>query len=180
VDVYEEWDDMVYNIRRHKVDKIKSDIKMMRDFNPNVHFRKNGETMLHICAEYNLRSIFEWLVANHKAGVLRKNEAGETPFIVAAREGKLDIIRLYVENYSEYEDWDIDHKMADGWTALHYAAMNGFCSIVEYLIKNGANIDASDRLHRSALHWACRFNNVKMVKLLLSKHIKVETTDIEM
>jgi ankyrin repeat protein len=27
--------------------------------------------------------------------------------------------------------------MADGWTALHYASMNGFARIVEYLVKEG-------------------------------------------
>lgn len=136
--------------------------------------------MLHVCAEFNNRELFEWLVSDHKGGVFRKNEAGETPFIIAAREGKLDIIKMYLEKYNEYEDWNIDHKMADGWTAMLYAAMNGFCSIVEYLIRHGANVDASDRLHRSALHWACRFNNIKMAKLLLKHHIQVSTTDIEM
>jgi ankyrin repeat protein len=140
---------------------------MMKNFNPNAKFRRNGETLLHVCAEYNCRSLFEWLVSDHKAGVFRKNEAGETPFIIAAREGKLDIIKLYIEKYTEYEDYNIDHKMLDGWSAMLYAAMNGFCSIVEYLIKHGANIDNSDRLHRSALHWACRFNNIKMTLLLL-------------
>ena len=153
---------------------------MVKNFNPNAQVRRNGENLLHVCAEYNCRPLFEWLVSDHKGGPFRKNEAGETPLIIAAREGKIDIVKMYVEQYKDWEDYNLDQKMLDGWTAMSYAAMNGFCSVVEYLIKQGANVDSSDRLHRSALHWACRFNNVKMTSLLLSKGIKIETTDIEM
>mmetsp|Transcript_1356 Transcript_1356/g.1773 ORF Transcript_1356/g.1773 Transcript_1356/m.1773 type:complete len:149 (+) Transcript_1356:669-1115(+) len=71
--------------------------------------------------------------------------------------------------------------MLDGWTALMYASMNGFVSIVEYLVNHGgAEISATDRLHRTSLHWACRFNNLKVAQKLLSLGIRYDQTDIEM
>ena len=38
---------------------------MMKNFNPNVKFRTNGETMLHICAEFNCVELFEWVALEH-------------------------------------------------------------------------------------------------------------------
>ena len=179
-DIVEQWDNMVYDIKRQRVDKVKEDIKFIKNFNPNATFRRNGESLLHVCAEFNCRPLFEWLVSDHKGDPFKQNEAGETPLIIAAREGKFDIVKMFIENYSSWGDYLIDHKMADGWTAMQYATMNGFKQIAEYLIKNGADVNTSDRLHRSALHWACRFNNVKILEMLLAKNIKTETTDIEM
>ena len=57
--------------------------------------------------------------------------------------------------------------MHDGWTALAYAAMNGFCSIVEVLHKHGADINTKDRLQRNPFHWAARFDNTRVAKKLL-------------
>ena len=105
------------------------------------------------------------------------NSNGETPFIIAAREGKLEIIKMYVDKYEKWYAYDIDEVSNDGWTALLYASMNGYKSIVEYLIKNKANINCTDKMSRSALHWACRFNNLNLVKLLLQYDIKIDLHD---
>ena len=71
--------------------------------------------------------------------------------------------------------------MLDGWSALMYASMNGFVTIVEYLVVHGgADVSICDRLHRTALHWAARFNNIKIAEKLLKLGIKYDTTDIEM
>ena len=102
---------------------------------------------------------------------------GESPLIIAAREGKLEIVKLYIEKYSKWHSYNIEETNSDGWTPLLYACINGYKSIVDFLIKNKANINATDKMNRSALHWACRFNNVNLVKLLLSYEIRIDTHD---
>jgi len=69
--------------------------------------------------------------------------------------------------------------MKDGWTALFYASLNGFVSVVEYLKSKGANVSATDRLFKTALHYSARYNNVRMSKVLLDLGIKYELKDIE-
>ena len=70
--------------------------------------------------------------------------------------------------------------MADGWAAIHYAAMNGFINIVEVLVKEGqCDLNQTDRFHRSCLHWACRFNNVRIIECLLKLNIAYNNEDIE-
>lgn len=90
------------------------------------------------------------------------NEFGETALMIAAREGKLDIIKLILTNYKHYRDFNIDQQANDGWTALCFAAMNGFNASIEMLIKHGAKVDTFDKFKRSPFHWASRFNNPKI------------------
>ena len=42
-----------------------------------------------------------------------------------------------------------------------------------------ADINCSDRNHRTMLHWACRFDNVVLVKKLMKWKISYAMTDIE-
>jgi ankyrin repeat protein len=92
---------------------------------------------------------------------------------VAAREGKVDIIRYYIEKL-RYEV-DIDTPMADGWTAFFYASVNGYLLSVDTLVKDGkCNINAIDKFDRTALHWVARYNNKQMVKKLLDLVINYE------
>ena len=58
--------------------------------------------------------------------------------------------------------------MMDGWSALFYATANGYIFSVEVLVKEGhCNINHLDKYLRTALHWACRYNNKEMVEKLV-------------
>ena len=56
---------------------------------------------------------------------------------------------------------------------------NGYLSTVELLVARGANINATDKFKRSALHWAVRYNFVELVEYLLSIGINSEIIDVE-
>lgn len=153
---------------------------MNQNFHVKVEFKTNGETCLHLCAEFNQVELFKWFVEDFGADIACLNDAKETPFIIAAREGKTDIIRLYFDEYKQHNRFDINHKMVDGWCALHYATMNGFANIVELLVKEGeAEINILDRFQRNALHWACRFNSQRLIDKLLQLGIRYEMKDVE-
>ena len=59
--------------------------------------------------------------------------------------------------------------MADGWTALFYVCFNNFQALVTLLLENGADPNRLDRLQKSPLHYAARYNNVKISKILIDK-----------
>ena len=102
--------------------------------------------------------------------------------MIAAREGRADVIRLFIDVFQKEDglDIEINRKMLDGWSAIHYAAMNGFANVVEILVSEGkADLNAIDRFLRTALHWACRFNNSTMVKKLVDMDIRCDNHDIE-
>ena len=85
---------------------------------------------------------------------------------------------MMLDDYKE--DFEINIKSKDGWTALMYASYNGFTSIVELLLTTTkAKVDAVDRLNRTPLHWAARFANLKIIKLLFLHGCKLEHKDID-
>lgn len=124
--------------------------------------------------------MFEWLWKSYpNMDLMTANQAGETSFIVAAREGKLDFLKSFIECFTEENEFDINHKMKDGWTALFYASLNGFVSVVEYLKSKNANVSATDRLFKTPLHYSARYNNIRMSKVLLDLGVKYDLKDIE-
>lgn len=71
VDPVPKYDDLIYNIRKHKIDKVKEEIKK-DDRNPNKFkgttiVRNNGDTILHVCAESNQPDLFQWFIDHYDA-----------------------------------------------------------------------------------------------------------------
>ena len=52
-------------------------------------------------------------------------------------------------------------------TALHVAAKRPRGEIIKLILKSGAKIDAQDIAGRTALHYACLYNNLENVEILL-------------
>ena len=84
---------------------------------------------------------------------------------------------MYYESY--HNMFNPDARTLDGWTAFSYACVNGFLNTIEFLAEKRVNIHTSDRVKRTALHWACRFNNVKVVQLLLKLGLSLDIPDRE-
>lgn len=121
---------------------------------------------MHLCAEVGNEQLFSYFLSL-KGDFLARNYADETPFHLAAREGKLNILQLYFDTFK----FDIDHEsmvrmmydmlvmiLQDGWSAVHYAALNGFLSGIEAIHRKGATLTILDKLRRTPLHWACKYN----------------------
>ncbi|KAG0477137.1 hypothetical protein HPP92_013978 [Vanilla planifolia] len=58
-------------------------------------------------------------------------------------------------------------KDSQGRTALHMAAANGHLAIVEYLIGNQVDVNASNLEKNTPLHWACLNGHKEVVKALI-------------
>ena len=69
------------------------------------------------------------------------NKKGDSAFLVAARHGHVELLRRLHRDHGV----PLEHSNADGKTALHEAAQNGQTSSVEYLIGEGAEVDALKR-----------------------------------
>ena len=56
-------------------------------------------------------------------------------------------------------------------------ATYGKIELVEYAIKNGADVNAKDNYGRTALHWASRDDHLEIVKILLAHGADVNAKD---
>ena len=162
-----EYDDLCYKIKRGKIEEVKEHFRKNKDFNPKLAMKPNGDAILHVCAEFDQTAILEWAM-NHwrhkKIFADEQNEAGETPLMIAAREGKFNTVNMILTQFKK--GIHVDRKSKDGWTALFYAAHNGWMLIFNLLVNppNSASIFTYDRLGRSILHYGARFNNMRIVE----------------
>lgn len=92
----------------------------------------------------------------------KANPAGETPLMMAALQGQLDMVKLMVDEMEA----EINKT---GWTPLHYAAANGHNDVVKYLVDHAAYIDAESPNGTTPLMMAARAGHIETVKLLLDE-----------
>ena len=67
----------------------------------------------------------------------------------------------------------------DGWTALHYAAYNGYLAVCDALLAHDAQINAKDNWNRTPLHNAVYGANADVCELLLPRGAQVDAKDNE-
>ncbi|KAL8548069.1 hypothetical protein ACS0TY_007400 [Phlomoides rotata] len=90
-----------------------------------------------------------------------KSDKGDTPLILAAKEGKVDIAKYLISRGA-----DITMTDCTGFTALHWAATYDDTEIVALLLSKGADIEA-DSIGGTPLHCAAKFGKPGMIKFLL-------------
>jgi len=94
-------------------------------------------------------------------------------FHLAAYMGDIEKLRKYIQNGT-----DINLQDECGSTALHAAANSGNKEIAEYLISQGAHLDAKQKeLRLTPLYYAAIHNHQDIVDLLLAKGADINTKD---
>jgi uncharacterized protein len=66
---------------------------------------------------------------------------------------------------------------SDGRTPLIQAATDNRLELAKLLLESGANVDAQDRLGKSALHYAAQEYHCEMARLLLASGASVDVQD---
>lgn len=87
---------------------------------------------------------------------------GVSPLHIAARKGRVNIVRLLLEH-------DVDCNAQDdvGMTPLIHATIGDHKEVVELLLSKGAEVRFSDYQNRSSLHWAVVCRCDRLLKILL-------------
>jgi len=129
---------------------------------------KDGKTSLLWAASNSLENA-KVLLAN-AAKVDESANDGMTPFIQATlgvSSGKvpIEMCDLLLKNGANVNA-ELTGRNAAGWTALHYAVVNGDVDLVKYLIKNGANVNKFTSEGSSPLYLAKIDGREAIVKLL--------------
>lgn len=89
-----------------------------------------------------------------------------TPFHIAAQHLSTEFAITFIE---ERMNISIDAPDAAGKTLLHMACDNGDLNLARYLIGKGANLTQVDDEGWSAVHFAIKGNNIKLLKWLLEQ-----------
>ncbi|XP_038584194.1 kinase D-interacting substrate of 220 kDa B isoform X1 [Micropterus salmoides] len=93
-----------------------------------------------------------------------RSDNGQTPLMVAAEQGNLEILQELIRRGATVNLDDID-----GWTALISAAKEGHIEVVRELLENNANLEHRDMGGWTALMWAAYKGRTDVAQLLLEK-----------
>jgi uncharacterized protein len=99
------------------------------------------------------------LLARPDTRVEIRNAQDESPLMLAALNGELEICKTLIER-----DADVNKP---GWAPLHYAATNSHIAVIRLLLEQHAYIDAASPNGSTPLMMAAMYGNASAVKLLL-------------
>ncbi|XP_053488708.1 kinase D-interacting substrate of 220 kDa B isoform X6 [Ictalurus furcatus] len=93
-----------------------------------------------------------------------RSDNGQTPLMLAAEQGSVEIVQELIRRGANVELDDVDC-----WTALISASKEGHVEVVKELLANNANLEHRDMGGWSALMWGAYKGRVEVVRLLLEK-----------
>lgn len=106
-----------------------------------------------------------------------RDPKGNTPIIIAAGRGQVEVIKFLLENRANPEDVT-ESGLFEGKSALCWAASQGRADVVALLLNAGADPErVSNRgifEGKSALMWASSQGRTAVVRLLLSTGLDVD------
>ncbi|HEU4460620.1 MAG TPA: ankyrin repeat domain-containing protein [Methylibium sp.] len=90
-----------------------------------------------------------------------RNASGETPLMMAALKGRLEVCEVLIERGAEVAP-------ASGWTPLHYAAAGDSLPVTRLLLQHGARLDARAPNRRTPLMLAALHASEEVIGTLLA------------
>ena len=120
-----------------------------------------GNTLLMQTVQRSNMDFFDYLL-KRRARINSRNRNGETALSLAAYKGKLPFVKRLVEAGADVNLY--------GWPPLIYASFNGHAAVVDYLLKKGAEVNATTANGSTALLFAARFGHLEVVELLLQNN----------
>jgi len=156
----------------------------------------DGYTPLHWAARCGLKRKTE-LLLDAGAPTEALDEQGDTPLHLAIMEQHFDVAKLLVARGAKLDlrsagglgditflqqnikpaDVNGKHEGWPGWTLLHYAAVGGQVKAIEFLLGQGANVDARGRGHDTPLRVAAENGHLEVARLLLDRGAVVNAGD---
>ena len=152
------YEDFFIAIKRDDPATIRSLVE--RGFDPNARDPNGFHGLFLAIREPSLKAA-EALLAAPKLNVEFRSPQDESPLMLAALKGHLDIARKLISL-----DADVNKP---GWTPLHYAATNGHVEMMRLLLENHAYIDAESPNGSTPLMMAAGYGTPGAVKLLLEE-----------
>ncbi|MBG9386943.1 ankyrin repeat domain-containing protein [Caenimonas aquaedulcis] len=131
---------------------------LQRGFDPNTP-GPDGLTGLFSALREGSMKVTPVLARWPSTKVESRTAQDESPLMMAALKGHLDIAKLLIERNADVNK--------TGWTPLHYAATGGHLAIIELLLENHAYIDAESPNGTTPLMMAAQYGSPQAVKLLL-------------
>lgn len=142
-------------VRQNKMHVIPILAKSVVDINFEI---KGSYTALTLASRYNKIKIVKLLLEN--GANIGQNDIELYKYnalIIASKYGNFDIVKLFLEQNEVFRAKnkksvvDIDYQTKSGYTALHWACMNGHTSVAKLLLEHGAKPNLKNQMGKTAM-----------------------------
>lgn len=161
-----------------------AELLLDHNFDVSAKNTADGHTPLHWAVGKNDHNLTRLFLEKGNADVLLGDARGYNAIHTAAMNGHLNLLHYLVLHHTSKSPSEsetvygkrcgakeavspavqqvIDIRDAKGHTALHWASYKGHLMICMYLVRQGADLNATDQLGNTPLHWAAQqdHNNV--------------------
>ena len=131
---------------------------LLKGVDPNA-VDARGRTALQLALREDSDKALASLLSDPRVDVLSPNDKGETPLMLAAIKGKLDVVKQLVARGARINQ--------PGWTPLHYACSGPDDGVSAWLLKQGAEINARSPNGTTPLMMAARYGTPTSAEILL-------------
>ncbi|XP_014769356.1 fibronectin type 3 and ankyrin repeat domains protein 1 isoform X1 [Octopus bimaculoides] len=116
------------------------------------------------------------ILLSFNASVNAKDDSGKTALMHACIHGQLAAVKILVQNGALYEDFDLG-----GSAPLHYAVDSCDSDLIEWMIRNGADVNIQDKnAHWTPLMRCASLNGNKLIALTLIRNgADIDLRDID-
>ena len=130
---------------------------------------------LHLAASKSTLAPIAKRLVQHGARVDSLNGVGETPLIVAAKSGNVEVTAILLSAGADARRQDGRYHMS----ALHYAAAEGQIQVAEALIAAGVDINTKDGQGDTPMHHATADGRLDMVQFLAKRGADLNVRNIK-
>ncbi|HSX92812.1 MAG TPA: ankyrin repeat domain-containing protein [Hydrogenophaga sp.] len=155
------YDDFFSAIKRNDPDTLAQ--LAQRGFDLNT-LDPGGQHPLYLALRDESDRVAMFLLSRPEVKVEHRNAKGESPLMMAALKGKLELVRRLIDRQAEVNK--------PGWAPLHYAATHPSersLPVVRLLLEHHAFIDAQSPNGSTPLMMAALYGNPQVVRLLLEE-----------
>lgn len=130
---------------------------LKRGVDPNLRDAQ-GQVALFLALRNDSPKVAVLLAAHPRTDIDAANDKGETPLMMAALRGQLELAQALLKRGAAVN--------REGWTPLHYAASGPEPKLVQMLLDRGAQIDAPSPNGTTPLMMAARYGAIDSAELL--------------
>ena len=174
------------------------DINTKHDDNDDARWMHEGYTALHYACHHRIGNMVHLLIGEG-ANMEITESTGMKPLHIASQKGYIDIIDILLKYGADinmkkgYEGQDMGNE-SPGATSLHEVILDpefitNKLEVVEFLLKNGADINALDDNGNTPLHYAIQsldvYNDdeyeesIRIANLLINKGADVNISNVD-
>ena len=156
--------DIIHFMLQKQLCDVSLSLKVMDESSFKHDFGKpTGDNALHLACKMRDINLVE-LLLNH-CSVDIKNNDGNTPFHIAAKNGSYSVMDCLISSGDYPLD---DYRNNDGNSALHLACSSGSLKVVQLLIDKCC-VTSKNSIGNTPIHVACGNNSFQLVSCLLTK-----------